>query len=724
MRVTSNMYYRDIYGKSSSQLNEKLFDVNKQIASGLNIQYAQDNVTTFAETMRLDNEITILDQIKQSSSNGLKMSNQADVVLNDFDTTTDRVKILLLNAANGSSSTASIDAISKELRSLEEHYKNLANTSINGQFLFSGSATTTKPISSDGTYMGNDKNLYSFGGSGIKQQYNISGAELFLGEEVNENRKITTNVQQFNLSAKYPNFTEPLLTVTDEGFVPSVDKPITQSDTIRDMMGDNDNSTDTQNTSFFYIRGVKSDGTAISEKISMTDDETVGDLLNNIGDIYGNTPTNQLVNVELNKFGQIVIEDKISGSSKLDFHMVGAVDYNASSGAASAADVLNINDLDVGEADFSKIMAGTSTATNPDLYVKEFVKSPYTNADGVGQNISGLAYDQTQFSKNGAKLESNVSQIVTATNKYATASTKLSEVADLSQTADGTLAGTTFSFKGTDINGASFTAEISLRNTTTNAGSVFSIDTDNDGFVDKEYDIFDMGDPRAAVAADDMTYQQFMDVINMVTTGNLPATDNTAMDDAGEALAYDKAIETANLMGNTSLSDDGKIEFQQINASTTKASFSINDVNSGNLLYDAAPMTFNANNALTISDPKTDFFKTLDGIISAVENYELYPDSNSKDSRNIGIQNAIEQLSDLQTHLSKAHSTVGAQSNSLNSTVERADLLKINTMTLRSSVIDVDLAEASLTLTQVSQTYEAMLSTVGRVSKLSLINYL
>ena len=67
---------------------------------------------------------------------------------------------------------------------------------------------------------------------------------------------------------------------------------------------------------------------------------------------------------------------------------------------------------------------------------------------------------------------------------------------------------------------------------------------------------------------------------------------------------------------------------------------------------------------------------------------------------------------------------VGAQSNTLTNSLERTELLEISTMTLRSSVIDTDLAEASLELTQLTLTYEAMLSTVGRVSQLSLVNYL
>ena len=94
------------------------------------------------------------------------------------------------------------------------------------------------------------------------------------------------------------------------------------------------------------------------------------------------------------------------------------------------------------------------------------------------------------------------------------------------------------------------------------------------------------------------------------------------------------------------------------------------------------------------------------------------------DIRNIGIQNAIAKLDDLMDHVGRSHATVGAQSNSLTASLERTQTLEISTMTLRSSTIDTDMAESSLKLTQLSLNYEAMLSTVGRISKLSLVNYL
>ena len=818
MRVTSNMYYKNIFN-DSSKANEKLFDVNKQISSGLKIQYAGDDVSTFADTMRLDNELTTLGQIKGSAGSASKMSTQADTVLNEFQTTMDRTRTLLLQASNSSQSEASMDAIAAELRGLESHLKNLSNTSINGQYLFSGSAVDVKPIAADGSYMGNDVSMNAFLGSRVEQQYNLTGADLFLGEEVLVKRQVTTNVPQYNLSAKYPDFSDPASSLG------GIDKTITVSDTIRDLMGDLD-ANGTAATNHFYLSGAKSDGTSFTKQISMSGSSTVDELLTQIGNAYGNTADLKVVNVSLNAYGEIVIEDKMKGSSKLDFHMVGAVDYDVTGG--DAADVNNaiygtaagsIDNLDDGETNFDKIINGTSTAANTNLYIKSFVQSPFStvaapaselvsaefamsravaavdtlsitvdngdatttaytqlfNADpattyddlknqieadgdftvtvngdtitlnataqGVAKGVSintdlandngsltgavtvvptiinsiiatdidALVYDKTQFTKDGSKLSSNVPQILRGTNAFASPSTKISEVADLSQGTAGTLSGTQFTLSGTDTSGNAYTAQIDFAT----AGSTFSLD----GGV-TNYNIFNMGSPRTAVDADKMTYQQLMDVTNMIVTGSLPAVNTEA--------GYDTAISSAESSGSTFLSYDGKIQFKDATSSNTKASLAIYDSNSGDFSIgaDASVMTFNSNNALTVRDPKTDFFKNLRETITAVENYKLYPDSKSGDIRSVGIENAISIMDDLMEHVGRAHAVVGAQSNALTNALERTQLLETSTMTLRSSVIDTDIAEASLMLTQLSLNLQAMLSTVAKVSKLSLVNYL
>ena len=710
MRIASSMYYESLYGTQNSQVQSKLFDVNKQIASGSKIQYASDGVAAFTETMQLDNELTALSQIISSTESGFKVSNQTDIVLNEFVSTLDSMQKLLVNAANGTHSEQSWDALADELRVQEEHLKNLSNTSINGEFLFAGSAVDSKPIAEDGTYQGNDGLLKAFLGSNVKQQYNIPGSELFLGEEPLIKREISTNVVQSNLSKRF-NFE----TKSDNESVPFFLK---SSDTIRDFMGDTDADIDYGNNKHhFYLTGVKSDGESFNKKISLSDEVTIDVLLENIGKEYGNTPNLKVVNVSLNNAGQIVVEDKLKGSSKLELHMVGAVDFDQSDGNDDA-DVNKIIDLDSGEINFALIMNGDSTATNPNLHVKEFMKSPYEGSADAATNITGLIYDKTKFTQEGSVLKSSIPQIVRSDNSFASPSTKISEVADISQgtpdPSDDTLAGNSLRLVGKDVNGTNYDVKIDYAS----AGTTFSLDSDGDGNYDNgTYEIFDMKTPRGAVDADEMTYQQLMDVMNMVLTNNLPS-DTTAQ-------GYDTAIESSNLNGSTQLSYDGKIEFVDMLSSITKAESSIYDANGDDFSSSKGPfMTFNANNTLVVADAKTDFFKELNEIVTAVEFYTPNPDSNSLNMRGIGVEAALGKIEDLQEHIGRSQAVVGSQSNALSLSTARSSLLEVSTKTLRSLVIDTDLAESALMLTQLNLNYEAMLSTVGKVSKLSLVNYL
>ena len=677
MRVTSSMYYENLYSSNNSKLNQKLFDVNKQIASGLKIQYASDDVSVFANTMQLDNEITTLEQVKKSTQSAYKVSDQSDAVLNEFTDDMNRMRTLLLQAANGTNDSTSLDAIAAELRGIEKNFKNLANTSINGEYLFSGTAVTTKPIADDGSYKGNDISRNAFVGSNNQQKYNITGSDFFLGEEQTVTREITTNVPQES------NLSDTL----------SVDT------TIEELMG----TVPDGRKHNFYLRGAKSDGTAINQKIQLDSNVKVDDLLNSIGTAYGNVGSVDVVTVSMNDNGQISVVDKINGSSKLDFHLVGASDFGGT-------DESNVDNIDALETNGGVTNYDTALNTASNLYIREFNKSGFTSSTGA-PSIEGLVYDRTNFNVSGNNLTSNVPQISKDTNAFATPSTKLIEVAS-----GTTLDGKQLILPGADVFGNAIGGVNDLQinlNSTANGGSNFSLD----GGITK-YTIYDMSNPRKAVDADEMTYQQLMDVMNMSITNHIPTATN-------DADAYDSAIAVADLSGDTFLSSDGKISFDDLQFTTTKSSISLYDSNSGDFTAtNASVLTFNTNNSLTVRDPKTDFFKTVNEMVTAVEDHKLYPDSSSGATRNVGIENAVSMMDDLQDHVFRTQSVAGAQSNTLNTAISRTELLELSTKSLRSSIVDTDLAESSLQLTQLSLNYEAMLSTVGKVSQLSLVNYL
>ena len=471
--------------------------------------------------------------------------------------------------------------------------------------------------------------------------------------------------------------------------------------TIGDLMGNT--AANSTATSYFYIQGIKSDGVSFKTKLQFNATDTVDALLQSISALYGSSQ----VDVTLNTRGQIEIVDKKIGSSKLDFHMVGAIDFNPAVGdAANITDPMyvtsgSIDNLQLAGTNDYAIASNTVT---PRLYVKEFTKSGFAPVD-VLNTIEGVNYDRTNFTQSGASLLSSVSQIVKSDNSFALPSTKLLDVAS-----SPTLDTKQLILSGKNISGTAFTMQIDLNT----AGSTFSLDGGT-----TNYTIFNTNTPRTAVNSDQMTYQQLMDVVNMALTNSIPATVATSAD-------YDQAISSANTLASVSLDHEGKIKFLDKTTPTTKAQMSLYDVKSSDYtIATGSAFTFNANSALTIRDPKNNLFTQIEEMIKSVEIGKKFADGTSNtNQRNLGIQNSIQMMDDLMEHVNKLQAESGSYSNILDLTVSRTDLLMVNTKTLRSDVIDTDIAEATLKMQQLSLNYQALLSSISKVSKLSLVNYL
>ena len=802
MRITQSMYYQ-VQNSNSNNLSQQLFDVNRQIASGQKFEYAYEAPTSFADTMRLDNEINTFKQVSTSANSGLKFSQQTDSTISSITATLDQFKTKLIQAGSAANSPQSMQALAGEMRGLETQLKSLANTSINGQYIFSGSMVNQKPIDANGNYLGNDQSLTSFLGSNATQAYNVPGSDMFLGQESTTKRVITTNVQNFNQSALHPH----IMTDTSLPASTGTQQFIASTDTIRDLMGASSTAVDNTNSqNHFYISGTSHDGSTFKTTINMNDGDSVQSLLDKIGQAYGNTSINKVVNVNLNAVGQIEIQDNLPGSSKLDFHMVGNVDSSGSvvnldtlnsngthvldftksaltsytaqvgqqqdqftpdsfslnmdmrtqSGDLATSSTLlknifpsNISSIKLGGTDASGnsvtssfTIGATSTVqdlltaikgsygTTPDFAINmSNGQINFSTATGATNGINiqltsldasnnataglssnaGITYDNAAFTQSGNTLLSNVPQIVKSDNSYATNSTKLSDVAGTSPFVS-TGAPQQLKLSGTNINGTPFNAQIDIKNTA-DGGSTFSLDGGT-----TNYTIYNMASPRTAVDGNDMTYKQLTDVVNMVVSNTLPAS-NTSTN-------YDNAVTSADSKSTVSLDVKGQIQFEDKNASTTKANISFSDANSTSTTLIGSGLEFNANSALTISDPKTDFFASIDAIISSVEQGKYRADSSSGDLRNAGIQNGIQMIDNLDRHISKEQSKSGVQSQSLQAASDRAQTLTLNAQSLRSNVTDTDIAQATLQLSQLQLNYQAIYSTISKVSQLSLVNYI
>lgn len=403
MRVPTSAMYTSFLGRQQT-ISSQLYETNRK-SDGKEIQYGYQDLNIYNNTLRLEEEEYNLSQIKQTTQSAQSFANTTDTTLSSMSKQLERFKTLLLQAANDSNANTNYQAIASELTTIQSQVMNLSNTSINGQYLFSGTALSVKPVDDQGVYQGNDGQIEVFSGSHVRYAQNIDGKTLFLGDDNDYARSVTTNVRLLNQTKLDPTLTDP-----------TVSTAITTTDTIGDLTG-----TQTAD-SYFYIDGRKSDGTSFKTRITMTHDATVDDLLTKIANVYDNQ-----VSVSLTTKGQIEIKDKTTGSSQLQFHIVAA----------------------------DQAVTDISTLSGSGAKITEFIKSDFTLATGLSGS-SAIYADSVAFKKAGSSLTSNIPQVVKGTNDMAQASTLLKDVAG------STLTGSAMTLQVTDVNGVARTLSLSF----------------------------------------------------------------------------------------------------------------------------------------------------------------------------------------------------------------------------------------------------------------------
>ncbi|GAA8926627.1 flagellar hook-associated protein FlgL [Helicobacter pylori] len=394
MRVTFGSKYNQMNNYQNA-LQNKINDANTQIASGLKIRYGYQNSDINNQNLKFQYEENTLDQGIDVAQNAYTSTLNTDKALQEFSKTMEAFKTKLIQSANDVHSETSRAAIANDLERLREHMMNVANTSIGGEFLFGGSKVDRPPIDSNGKYHGNGEDLNALISSDNLVPYNISGQDLFLGADKDKHKLITTNIKLFNQNKLHPDVMDALehSSLPEEVFI----KP---GDTLRELIGDNDKDPTNDPKEFFYLQGVRPDGSSFKEKFALDkayqNQESatkVSDLLDKIAHAYGNTSQNKVVDVSLNNWGQIEIKNLTPGSENLDFHLISS------------------------DGDFDDLDALRSSGKR----VTEYVKSTFV----TDRSLSQVKAVPNMYNPKALEIPS---VFVTKDNVLANKNTKLSEI--------------------------------------------------------------------------------------------------------------------------------------------------------------------------------------------------------------------------------------------------------------------------------------------------------
>jgi len=184
LRVDPN-YITNLSG-SLSQSSNLLNTLSAELSSGMSISKLEDNPVAAAQSTLQAGQIEQYDTFVQTSSGEASMMQVADSTLGDVVTQITQALGLGVEGSNGSENSSDNASVAQSLNGILNQVISLANTSYQGQFLFSGSQGSVQPFTLNTsttpatvTYAGDTNVQYLETPSGQKLQVNLPGSTVF-----------------------------------------------------------------------------------------------------------------------------------------------------------------------------------------------------------------------------------------------------------------------------------------------------------------------------------------------------------------------------------------------------------------------------------------------------------------------------------------------------------------------------------------------------------------
>src|SRR5271169_6055044 len=189
IRVNPDLYSIVLNGL---QVNTKQQDqALQQIGSGQKLNSLSDDPAAAATLVTLRMESGSDTQYSKNIASLTGSLNVADSALSSVVEALTTAQTLGVEGANGTINAQNRQALAQQVQGIQQQILGLANTSYNGQYLFSGTATTTQPYGADAssasgvTYHGNTNTNSVEISQGQAMPINLPGSQLFSNATTN-----------------------------------------------------------------------------------------------------------------------------------------------------------------------------------------------------------------------------------------------------------------------------------------------------------------------------------------------------------------------------------------------------------------------------------------------------------------------------------------------------------------------------------------------------------
>ena len=148
MRITQSMLQnnmlKNLYS-SQAQMNKYLTQIN----TGKKISRPSDDPVIVMKGMGYRTEVTEVEQYRRNTSEIWNWMDHTDDALDKATKAMQRIEELAVQAANDTYDKDEREAIAKEVEQLQRQLVEIANTNVNGKYIFNGTDTNLQPVEVD-----------------------------------------------------------------------------------------------------------------------------------------------------------------------------------------------------------------------------------------------------------------------------------------------------------------------------------------------------------------------------------------------------------------------------------------------------------------------------------------------------------------------------------------------------------------------------------------------
>ena len=185
MRVSQkSMYETTRY--QLERVTDDLTESNLVVTSGKRINRLKDDPIGVTQVLSLNSNLSNLDQLKRNTATGKTWLDSGETALRSINDIITDSKVIAIGMSSGTASFDMRRASAEEVRGYILQVESLANTIVQGQYIFSGTKTDTKPFALDdqdnptaATYSGNSTAFAIKSGKDSTVEVGHDGDSLF-----------------------------------------------------------------------------------------------------------------------------------------------------------------------------------------------------------------------------------------------------------------------------------------------------------------------------------------------------------------------------------------------------------------------------------------------------------------------------------------------------------------------------------------------------------------